>query len=258
MITNYKNTYGNRLPILITLLIILNGCQTFGGLGGVGSGIVVAGTATGAAAQKTRPELSYLIEKDVSFSAGLGHYFHRSGILKEAGKMGPTLSFDMDFLSKSYLIRGLRHGLHIFWSFDHFWKTDNGVLEQEYWNKNFTNYMGGAGWDIQYSPWNSLRFDYNIGVAINFLEIDTFGPTNNHYKDSTISLTHKISGEYNIASKDEVINNDGNYDRLWVGASIFAYWTPDPLGKFLNDQKYKDSTPENSWAWLIHLKWDYH
>jgi len=255
-----------KLPVF-GIALICCGCQTLGGFGGVGAGataglgagIIAAGEERDASEKSSNtPSGPMFPESDVSFALNVGSYFHRDGILREAGDIGPTLALDLNLMPKEKDDdNGLRFGWTAFWGFDHFWKTNNGVLKQKYWNKDFTNYLAGFGVILQARASKDTKISYSPGFAINFLEIDSFGPRNDDFKDQTVSITHKLKIESKLIMADDYKIGDSHFDNLYYGLSLFTYWTPSPLGKFLNTTRYKANSPANSWAWMVHLVWEY-
>jgi hypothetical protein len=157
-----------------------------------------------------------------SFRFMVGSYISRQGLLKELGEVGPTFGFsiynyfDVD---KKY-----HNGWYILFGLDHFVDTDSTLLQPKFSEEGFTNYIWSFGWAHRYKLNDDFALGYDIGPAINFIEIDTFGTnpelTDYEATDTTISLVQKFSlimGELN-----------GTH----FATALFYYWTPNILGDF--------------------------
>lgn len=184
------------------------------------------------------------------FTLSVGAYFHRQGILNRLGEMGPTFgltyaSFDDDKVDRPDTI-----GFFVHWSFDHFFETNSKLLQPKFFNENYTNYLLAGGLAFRWLLSPSVQLHYKGGFALNFIEIDTFGPgdpeKDRELSDVTVSTVHKASLD---------VRPYRNAD--WrLGTGVFYYFAPNPLGKFSADG-IEESTG-GSWAWTIDITWEYY
>lgn len=190
------------------------------------------------------------------FDLFFGSYFHREGILRELGKAGATfgISYSQYASPKEGKIPFV--GFFVLWTFDHFKETNSKLLKPKFFNENYTNYLLGGGISLRWIPYRFLQFHYKGGLAVNFIEIDTFGggdaQKDQEYSDFTLSTIHKIG--FDLASSK--LKRDSTDPRIRIGPNLFYYFAPDPLGKFSKDDKRFQTG--NSWAWSIDIKIEMH
>ncbi|MCP4912802.1 MAG: hypothetical protein GY909_06765 [Oligoflexia bacterium] len=205
-----------------------------------------------------RPELIFSNAKNLhrnsDFSAFAGSYLTRHGILRELGETGPTIGLLFADYSGRLTSSINKHGFFGMWTMDHFWKTNSKLLKPKFINENFTNYMFGGGYAFRHVFNEKFQFSYKGGFALNFIEIDTFGPgdaqMDEEYSDVTISTIHRISADYLLIKKRNPVLDK----QVRIGPSLFYYFAPDPIGKFSNDEK--NQRTGGSLAWSIDIIWE--
>lgn len=191
---------------------------------------------------------------DLSLFAG--RYVQRDGILKKLGRMGPTLGIEY----ARFKDNDSPHGFFLAWTFDHFWKTSPKLLKQSFKDQDYTNYMAGGGYAFRYSFGERVQFHYRGGIALNFIEIDTFRSNGDQddgrYSDVTLSTVHKISFDYLIGKIDQ--RKLFARPQIRIGPALYYYWAPDPLGKFrLTDEKNSE-TQGGSMSLLINAVFEFY
>ena len=187
-----------------------------------------------------------------------GSYVSRNGFLKSLGETGPTFGFNVSFFKpeNANTKRSESFGWYIHFNFDHFVDTDSTFLKPKFQNEDFTNYLWSIWAAIRYMPTNYFQMNYNIGPAINFLEIDT-GRTNQDLSDeeatrTTISIIHQLGFYFRIKNNIKY-NNYSSSDQL-IGLNILYYWMPDPLGEFAVNNTDLESYEGGSFAFLLSWK----
>lgn len=197
---------------------------------------------------RLRKKKEYHQYNDFTFS--LGAYFHRQGVLKRLGEMGPTFGFTYASFDDDKVDHPDKIGFFIHWSFDHFFETNSNLLQPKFFNENYTNYLLAFGVGLRWFLSPSVQLHYKGGFALNFIEIDSFGPgdieKDRELSDLTVSTIHKLSLDVRPYRSAE-----------WrFGPGLFYYFAPDPLGKFSADG-IQESTG-GSWAWTIDFTWEYY
>lgn len=197
------------------------------------------------------------------FSLFFGRYIERQGILKEAGELGLSLGAQVDIFSHLSHDKDLTsrnsHGYFLLWTFDHFWNTKVKLLKVEFKNQDFTNYMFGGGYAFRRIITDRIQFHYRGGLAINFLEIDTFGTdeeNDDKYTDITISTIHKLGIDFLVSKVDS--SKILRQPQIRIGPSLFYYFAPSPLGKFKVKEKNENLTPGGSLALQFDLKFEFY
>lgn len=211
--------------------------------------------------QREFEKLKFQTHDNSDFSLIAGKFIQRHGILDKMGKLGPTFGAEIAIFSglnhedKNIDLKNT-HGWFLIWTFDHFLKTRGKFLKPDFQSEDYTNYMLGGGYAYRRILSDRFQFHYRGGLAINFIEIDTFSsnddPDNSKYTDTTISTLHKIGFDYLIQKKEEADVKGG---QARVGPSLFYYWAPNPLGKF-NSEEDRSFSPGGSLAVMIELKFE--
>jgi hypothetical protein len=239
--------------IPLVLILFLSACRTLGG----NASLNIVGDITSAVIRSNgRPNASPSYQSSrssrtnsqtqVEFSAFIGNYFHRNGLLQELGDVYLTFGLEYRGFKKSD-----KTGWYVLWTLDHFWRTNSKILKQKFWDEDFANYMISIGWAFRSKLSKRWRFNYDIGPALNFIESDT-NYTNNEgddqdYTDLTFSFVHKINLEYIIN-----LESDGSSKRL--GVALYTYWAPNPIGKFLDTAADFKVISGASSSWLLEFK----
>ena len=200
-------------------------------------------------------------------NVSLGSYMARHGILNNLGGRGFTLG--LGFAVYPEELRGRPNsfrshfGYFFHWTFDHYSDTDDSLLKPDFKGLNYTNYLAAGGLAFRYYLGKRFAFKYKGGLAINFIEIDTFrsnGDTNDSkYRDITISTVHKIGFDVLMTGLGQKQDQLDIYRRslFRLGFSVLYYFTPDPLGEFANDSIEDEFTPGGSSALLLDLTWEF-
>ena len=192
-------------------------------------------------------------KSDSDFSLLAGRYIHRSGILRELGNTGPTFGVHANFYWADFS-KDLKGGMFVHWSFDHFFDTNSRFLfKPKFWDESYTNYMLASGFALKMNLGPYMSLFSQTGIALNFLEIDTFrtndAATDQEYTDLTLSVIERFG--FNFA-----FSKPSNKIRFSMGPSLLYYWSPDPLAKFVKDEKERTFNTGGSWALLWEFRWD--
>lgn len=193
------------------------------------------------------------------FDLFFGFYLGRNGLLKDLGETGPTLGFTYQsyYPGETFGLAKLSSGWHIHFNFDHFVDTNSTLLKPKFTNENFSNYLWSVGPSFRYLVNKDLQINYNPGLGINFLEIDTSG-TNSTLSDeeatrTTISMVHQLGVYYRI--ENNIKNGDLKKSDTLFGINMLYYWMPNPLGEFANNNLKADTYGGGSYAIMATLKW---
>ncbi|MBT5095381.1 MAG: hypothetical protein HOM21_14115, partial [Halobacteriovoraceae bacterium] len=165
--------------------------------------------------EENPPKLKELIEEkrrrhdhsDVDLFGGA--YFHRQGILAELGETGPTFGASISSYPKRDDAKIARHGFFLLWTFDHFWQTDSKLLNPKFIEQDYTNYMAGGGYAYRWPITPKFQLHYKGGVALNFIEIDTFGgdsENDSEYSDVTVSIIQKLGFDFLVVKRSEILH----------------------------------------------------
>lgn len=188
----------------------------------------------------------------------LGSYIERNGFLKLLGETGPTIGFSFNRFSKNNVnyFGEVDLGWHLHFNFDHFVDTDSSFLHPKFSEEDFTNYLWSVGPSLRYIANHHVQLNYNLGLGINFLEIDT-NRTNENLSNAeatrtTTSLVHQLG----IYFRTNDFFEEYNYKRehSLVGINLLYYWMPDALGEFADNNSELESYSGGSYAIFFSIK----
>jgi len=252
--------------IIFFILFLLNGCRSMGSFpvhgvipvshsgftGSIVTPLDPAGVANGALYAADRS--AYKEEGRINLNLFGGAYMSRQGILREMGEQSPTVGISFS----NFTSENSRHGIFGLWSFDHIWRPNSKLLEPKFWNNSYTNYLLAGGYTYRLPLGSHLRLQYEGGLAINFLEIDTFRynnqATDEEFTDISMSFVNRVLLLINIGSGSDMADRSMN---TLLGGGVFHYWSPDPVGKFFKHDLPNEMRPGGSLAWHVSLVFEW-